>query len=67
LFFFTVVRRIHAVFIGKIGIVLALYVMTVPEIRSVEDLKNKPVGVTRFGSSTDDSFVRELEQSGLYR
>ncbi|HWP23026.1 MAG TPA: ABC transporter substrate-binding protein [Candidatus Binatia bacterium] len=54
-----------AVFIGGIGVVPAFYVMTVPEIRSVEDLKNKPVGVTRFGSSSDFAMRRVLKKHGL--
>ncbi|HZA57203.1 MAG TPA: ABC transporter substrate-binding protein [Candidatus Udaeobacter sp.] len=54
-----------AVFIGGVGIVPAFYVMTVPEIRSVEDLKNKPVGVTRFGSSSDFTMRRVLKKHGL--
>jgi ABC-type nitrate/sulfonate/bicarbonate transport system substrate-binding protein len=54
-----------AVFIGGVGIVPAFYVMTVPEIRSVEDLKNKAVGVTRFGSSSDFTMRRVLKKHGL--
>jgi NitT/TauT family transport system substrate-binding protein len=54
-----------AVFIGGIGVVPAFYVMTVPEIRSVEDLKNKPVGVTRFGSSSDFTMRKVLKKHGL--
>lgn len=54
-----------AVFIGGIGVVPAFYVMTMPEIRSVEDLKNKPVGVTRFGSSSDFTMRRVLKKHGL--
>jgi NitT/TauT family transport system substrate-binding protein len=54
-----------AVFIGGVGVVPAFYVMTVPEIHSVEDLKNKPVGVTRFGSSSDFTMRRVLKKHGL--
>lgn len=54
-----------AVFVGGIGIVPAFYVMTVPEIRAVEDLKGKPVGVTRFGSSSDFTMRRVLKKHGL--
>ena len=54
-----------AVFIGGVGVVPAFYVMTVPEIRSVEDLKNKPVGVTRFGSSSDFTMRGLLKKHGL--
>ena len=31
----------------------AFYLMALPEIRSLQDLKGKAVGVTRFGSATD--------------
>jgi len=54
-----------AVFIGGIGIVPAFYVMTVPEIRVVADLKGKPVGVTRFGSSSDFTMRQVLKKHGL--
>ena len=54
-----------AVFIGGIGVVPAFYVMAVPEVRSVEDLKSKPVGVTRFGSSSDFTMRRLLKKHGL--
>ena len=54
-----------AVFIGGVGVVPAFYVMTVPEIRSVEDLKGKPVGVTRFGSSSDFTMRSVLKKHRL--
>jgi ABC-type nitrate/sulfonate/bicarbonate transport system substrate-binding protein len=54
-----------AVFIGGVGIVPAFYVMAVPEIRAVEDLKGKPVGVTRFGSSSDFTMRQVLKKHGL--
>lgn len=54
-----------AVFIGAVGIVPAFYVMAVPEIRAVEDLKGKPVGVTRFGSSSDFTMRQVLKKHGL--
>jgi NitT/TauT family transport system substrate-binding protein len=41
------------VFIGGVANVPAFYMMALPEIRSLADLKGKSVGVTRFGSSTD--------------
>ncbi|HXF76155.1 MAG TPA: ABC transporter substrate-binding protein [Methylomirabilota bacterium] len=53
------------VFVGGIGVVPAFYIMTVPEIRSVEDLKNKPVGVTRFGSSSDFAMRKVLKKHRL--
>ncbi len=54
-----------AVFIGGIGVVPAFYIMAVPEIRSVRDLKGKPVGVTRFGSSSDFTMRLVLKKYGL--
>jgi NitT/TauT family transport system substrate-binding protein len=41
------------VFVGGVANVPAFYMMALPEIKSVADLKGKTVGVTRFGSSTD--------------
>ena len=32
---------------------VALYVIAAPEIKSVADLRGKPVGVSRFGATTD--------------
>lgn len=54
-----------AVFIGGIGVVPAFYIMAAPEIRSVRDLKGKPVGVTRFGSSSDFTMRLVLKKHGL--
>jgi len=54
-----------AVFIGGISIVPAVHFMAMPEIRSVQDLRGKPVGVTRFGSSTDYAMRQVLRRSGL--
>jgi ABC-type nitrate/sulfonate/bicarbonate transport system substrate-binding protein len=53
------------VFIGGITTVPAFYVMALPQIRSVEDLKGKPVGVTRFGSSSDFTMRVLLKKHGL--
>jgi NitT/TauT family transport system substrate-binding protein len=39
--------------IGAIINSVAFYVMAPPEIKSVGDLRGKPVGVSRFGASTD--------------
>ena len=44
---------------------VAFYVMAPPEIKSVRDLKGKPVGVTRFGASTDFAIRKLLEKYGL--
>src|SRR5215471_1639793 len=41
------------VFVGGVANVPAFYMMALPEIKSIGDLKGKTVGVTRFGSSTD--------------
>lgn len=54
-----------AVFIGGISVVPAVHFMAVPEIRSVQDLRGKPVGVTRYGSSTDFAMRQVLRKNGL--
>jgi ABC-type nitrate/sulfonate/bicarbonate transport system substrate-binding protein len=54
-----------AIFIGGISIVPAIHFMAMPEIRSVQDLRGKPVGVTRFGSSTDYGMRQVLRRNGL--
>lgn len=54
-----------AVFIGGISVVPAVHFMAVPEIRSVQDLRGKPVGVTRYGSSTDYAMRQVLKRNGL--
>jgi len=51
--------------IGAIVNVVAFYVMAVPEIKRIEDLKGKPVGVTRFGASTDFGIRMLLSKYGL--
>ena len=43
----------------------AFYIMALPEIKSVEDLRGKAVGVTRFGSSTDFTMRYVLRKYGL--
>jgi ABC-type nitrate/sulfonate/bicarbonate transport system substrate-binding protein len=50
---------------GAIVNVVAFYVMAVPEIKRIEDLKGKPVGVTRFGASTDFGLRMLLSKYGL--
>ncbi len=50
---------------GAIINVAAFYVMAPPEIRKIEDLKGKPVGVTRFGASTDFGIRMLLNKHGL--
>jgi ABC-type nitrate/sulfonate/bicarbonate transport system substrate-binding protein len=51
--------------IGAIINVVAFYVMAPPEIKRIEDLKGKTVGVTRFGASTDFGLRMLLEKHGL--
>ncbi len=43
----------------------AFYIMALPEIKSIEDLRGKAVGVTRFGSSTDFTIRYVLQKQGL--
>lgn len=50
---------------GAVINVVAFYVMAPPEIKRVEDLKGKPVGVTRFGASTDFGLRMLLTKYGL--
>jgi ABC-type nitrate/sulfonate/bicarbonate transport system substrate-binding protein len=50
---------------GAVVNVVAFYVMAVPEIKRVEDLKGKAVGVTRFGASTDFGMRMLLSKYGL--
>jgi NitT/TauT family transport system substrate-binding protein len=53
------------VFIGGVANVPAFYMMAVPEIKSLAELKGKTVGVTRFGSSTDFALRYLLQKQGL--
>ena len=50
---------------GAITNVVAFYVMAAPEIKRVNDLKGKVVGVTRFGASTDFGMRMLLSKYGL--
>jgi NitT/TauT family transport system substrate-binding protein len=50
---------------GAITNVVAFYVMAVPEIKHVKELKGKTVGVTRFGASTDFGMRMLLTKYGL--
>jgi len=43
----------------------AFYIMALPEIKTIEDLRGKAVGVTRFGSSTDFTMRYVLRKQGL--
>ena len=53
------------VMVGALVKVPAFYIMALPEIKTVEDLRGKPVGVTRFGSSTDFTMRYVLRKHGL--
>jgi NitT/TauT family transport system substrate-binding protein len=53
------------VFIGGVANVPAFYMMALPEIKSVADLKGKTVGVTRFGSSTDFALRYLVHKNGF--
>lgn len=53
------------VFIGGVANVPAFYMMALPEIKSVADLKGKTVGVTRFGSSTDFALRYLVQKNGF--
>jgi len=50
---------------GALVKVPAFYIMALPEIKSIEDLRGKSVGVTRFGSSTDFTMRYILKKQGL--
>ena len=51
--------------VGAIVNFVALYVIAAPEIKTVQDLKGKPVGVTRFGATTDFAMQMFLKKYGL--
>jgi NitT/TauT family transport system substrate-binding protein len=51
--------------VGAIVNFVALYIITAPEIKSVQDLRGKPVGVTRFGATTDFAIQMFLKKYGL--
>lgn len=53
------------VMVGALAKVPAFYIMALPEIKSIEDLRGKPVGVTRFGSSTDFTIRYLLRKHGM--
>ena len=50
---------------GAIVNFVALYVIAAPEIKNVQDLRGKPVGVTRFGATTDFAIQMFLKKYGL--
>jgi NitT/TauT family transport system substrate-binding protein len=53
------------VMVGSLAKVPAFYIMALPEIKTIEDLRGKTVGVTRFGSSTDFTMRYVLKKHGL--
>ncbi|MBI2369107.1 MAG: ABC transporter substrate-binding protein [Deltaproteobacteria bacterium] len=53
------------VIFGGAANVPAFYLMARPEINSIQELKGKPVGVTRAGSSTDFTMRYVLKKFGL--
>ena len=53
------------VMVGALVKVPAFYIMALPDIQSIEDLRGKAVGVTRFGSSTDFTMRYVLRRHGL--
>jgi NitT/TauT family transport system substrate-binding protein len=53
------------VFIGGVANVPAFYMMALPDIKSVAELRGKTVGVTRFGSSTDFALRYLMHKNGL--
>jgi NitT/TauT family transport system substrate-binding protein len=50
---------------GSVTNVAAFYLMAAPEIKSVKELKGKPIGITRFGASTDFGIRMLLTKHGL--
>lgn len=53
------------VMVGSLAKVPAFYIMANPDIKSIEDLRGRSVGVTRFGSSTDFTMRFILKKHGL--
>lgn len=51
--------------VGAMVNFVALYVIAAPEIKSVADLRGKPVGVSRFGATTDFGIQMFLRKYGL--
>jgi len=51
--------------VGAIVNFVALYVIAAPEIKNVADLRGKPVGVSRFGATTDFAIQMFLKKYGL--
>ena len=53
------------VMFGSMVKVPAFYIMALPDIKTIDDLRGKAVGVTRFGSSTDFTMRYVLRKQGL--
>src|SRR2546430_5231634 len=53
------------VMFGSMVKVPAFYIMALPEIKTIDDLRGKAVGVTRFASSTDFTMRYVLRKQGL--
>src|SRR5918996_1046366 len=53
------------VMFGSMVKVPAFYIMALPDIKTIDDLRGKTVGVTRFGSSTDFTMRYVLRKQGL--
>ena len=53
------------VMFGSMVKVPAFYIMALPEIKTLDDLRGKTVGVTRFGSSTDFTIRYILRKQGM--
>ena len=51
--------------VGGMVNIPAFYLAVRPEINSIQDLKGRPVGVTRFGASTDFTMRFLLRRAGL--
>jgi len=51
--------------IGATVNIVPFYVMAIPEIKTIGDLKGKTVGVTRFGAATDFGMRMFLAKHGL--
>ena len=53
------------VYIGGVVNVPAFYLLVTPEIKRIEDLRGKALGVTRFGASTDFALRHALPLWGI--
>lgn len=58
-------QGVDLIAMGGITNVVAFYIMATPEIKTIQDLRGKMVGVTRFGSSGDVGMRMFLTKYGL--